>query len=91
MYYVFIPPQLRSLANGADVAEIDISAPEATILELLQELDRRFPGIHDRLVHNGAIRSGMAVCVNGTTSNRGLKQRVPVGAEVHFLPAIGGG
>jgi hypothetical protein len=38
-----------------------------------------------------ALRPGLAVAINGTVSRLGLRQPVPAGAEVHFLPAIGGG
>jgi hypothetical protein len=37
------------------------------------------------------LRPGLSVAVNGTVATLGLLQQVPAGAEVHFLPAIGGG
>jgi sulfur-carrier protein len=84
---VFIPPLLRPLTQG--VAEVEIAG--STVRQIVTALDQQFPGIGPRLLVEGQLRPGMAVAVNGTVATKGLLQQVPAGAEVHFLPAIGGG
>jgi molybdopterin synthase sulfur carrier subunit len=84
---VFIPPLLRDAAGG--LADIDVTA--ATVRQAVVALDAKFPGIRDRLCVGDVLRPGLAVAVNGTVSSLGLLQKIPDGAEVHFLPALGGG
>jgi hypothetical protein len=43
------------------------------------------------VVEDGALRPGLAVSIDSELATLGLMERVPEGAEVHFLPAIGGG
>lgn len=87
MVKVFIPPLLRDAAGGQAVAEL----AGATVRQLVAALEARHPGIRDRLCAGEQLRPGLAVAVNGAVSSLGLMQQVPDGAEVHFLPAIGGG
>jgi sulfur-carrier protein len=84
---VFIPPLLRDLTGG--VAEVEMAA--ATVRQVVVALEARFPGVGERLCAGDDVRPGLAVAVNGALSTRGMLQKVPDGAEVHFLPAIGGG
>jgi molybdopterin converting factor small subunit len=87
MATVFIPPELRELTGGADRVE----ARGATLRKIVAGLEARYPGIRERLCAADDLRPGLAVAVNGTVSSTGLLQKVPEGAEVHFLPAISGG
>ncbi len=87
MVSVFIPPAWRDLSG--DVVEVSIEA--GTIRQLVNALEERFPGMRERAVEDDALRPGLAVAINGSVSRLGLRQRVPAGAEVHFLPALGGG
>lgn len=82
-----IPPQLRKLAEGHDRVALDAR----DVAQLIDELDRRFPGMAARLRSEDALRAGLAVAVDGTVSGRGLWQKLAPDSEVHFLPAIGGG
>lgn len=59
--------------------------------ELVDALEVRFPGIKDRLCSDGELKPALAVTVDHDVSSLGLQQKVNVGSEVHFLPAIGGG
>ncbi|MGD9723115.1 MAG: MoaD/ThiS family protein [Pirellulales bacterium] len=87
MAQVFIPSQWRDLTGG--VSAIEIAA--TTLDDVVSALEARFPGIAARLVNDGTIAAGLAVSIDGSVTSRGLLAEVPPNAEVHFLPAIGGG
>jgi sulfur-carrier protein len=87
MPQVFIPPLLRQLTHGA--AEVRVDA--RTVADAVDELERQFPGVRERLLVDGELMPGMAVSVDGRISSLGLLQRVEPESELHFLPAIGGG
>ncbi len=87
MAKVFIPPGLRELSGGVEQLEIE----GQTVAEIIQNLEARHPGFAAQLVHDGRLRPGWSVVVGGSISALGLRQRVAPDAEVHFLPAIGGG
>lgn len=87
MVTVFIPPLLRDLTAGAEQVE----TTGVTMRQVVNALDSQFPGMRDRLCEGDGLRPGISVAVNGTVSSLGLLQKIPDGAEVHFLPAIGGG
>ena len=42
---VRIPVQLRALTNGEEV----VSASGKSVLELIEDIDKKFPGIKDRI------------------------------------------
>lgn len=87
MVTVFIPPLLRELTGDAG----QLTAEGATVRQVVNNLEARYPGLRDRLCVGDELRPGLAVAVNGTVSRAGLLQKVSEGSEVHFLPAIGGG
>jgi sulfur-carrier protein len=87
MAQVFIPAALRPLTNGLGSIEV----PGATVGEVIDNLDRQFPGTKDRLCQHGLIRPGISVAVGGSVSSLGMLQRTEPHSEIHFLPAIGGG
>ena len=87
MITVFIPPQFRGFTNGAETVEVEAVSVRQAVLKL----DEQFPGIADRLCQGDELRPGLNVSVSGRVSGLGLLQKVPPGAEIHFLPAIGGG
>ena len=69
-----------------------LNAHGATVRELVEDLDRRFPGFHDAIVQDGfMLRPGISVAVDGNVVKCGLLQAVAPGSEVYFIPAIGGG
>lgn len=87
MAIIWIPPLLRDLTGGLQ----QVAVPGETVRELIAELDRRYPGVADRLIEAGALRRGLVLMVDGVTSRQGLRARVAPDSEVHFVPAIGGG
>lgn len=87
MVTVFIPPQFRTLTRGVETVDVEATSVRQAILRL----DDEFPGIADRLRQNDELRPGLSVSIDGRISGMGLFQKVTDGAEIHFLPAIGGG
>ena len=87
MAQVFIPHAIRPLVGDQEMVE----ASGARICDVIDDLERRFPGIKDRLCEADQLRPGMTVAVDGTVAALGMLQQVQSDAEVHFLPAIGGG
>jgi molybdopterin synthase sulfur carrier subunit len=87
MAVVWIPSLLQSLTAGEE--KIVISG--ATVGEIIDQLEARFPGIKERLVHDGEIRPHIAVAIDGDVSPEGLEQDVQESSEIHFIPALSGG
>lgn len=87
MPVVWIPALMRDLTGGQERLEV----PGATVQELIENLDRRCPGIQGRLMVDGALRPGINVIVDGVVSRKRLRHRLAEFSEVHFLPAISGG
>lgn len=86
MPVVFVPAILRALIF---VDRVDVDC--ATVGEIIDELEGRFPGVAAILVVDDDMAPGIAVSINDQVSQMGLMEPVPVDAEVHFLPAISGG
>lgn len=84
---VFIPPLLRPLANGA----VSVELSGNTVAELVDALEDQFPGMKPKLCNDGEVRPELSVSIDDEIAHSGLAQEVSAGAEVHFLPAIGGG
>ena len=87
MARVFIPFQLSKLAGGN--SEIDITA--ITLGELIDELDKKFPGMKEKLVEGEKIKPGLAAVVGYVATRQGLRQKLEPDVEVHFVPAVSGG
>lgn len=84
---VYIPPQIRSLTGGVETIEL----MAGSVREIVAQLDERYPGVRERLCQGDELRPGLSVSVGSQISGLGLYQKVPPDAEVHFIPAIGGG
>ena len=84
---VFIPAQLRDVMGGQ--AEIEVGGE--TVRELVEELERQFPGFGPRVCLGGELSPALQVSIDGQFSRRGLDARVTGASEVHFLPVFGGG
>jgi molybdopterin synthase sulfur carrier subunit len=87
MATVWIPSLLRDLAGGRDTVVV----AGASVREVVDALERLYPGMRERLCEGDALRSGVAVAVDAQLAPLGLLQPVGENSEVHFLPAIGGG
>ena len=84
---VFVPTMLQPATGG--VKEVEVEA--RNVRQVIERLDEMFPGVGERLVEDGDIRANLAVAVNGEVARMGLLERVGEDAEIHFVPAIGGG
>jgi molybdopterin synthase sulfur carrier subunit len=88
---VRIPTPLRKLTNEQDI----VSAKESgTLSELIDALERDFPGLKERLCdETGELRRFVNVYVNGEDVRflSGLETAITAGAEVSIVPAVAGG
>ena len=87
MATVFIPSLLRELTGGAE----KIVVPGNSVQAVIDELERRHPGIKERLCSGADLAPGIIAAVDTQVAQLGLYQPVGENSEVHFLPAIGGG
>jgi molybdopterin synthase sulfur carrier subunit len=84
---VFIPAQLRDLTAG----QAEVETAGSTVGEVVAALDRKFPGMRERLCVNDELSPALQLSIDGEFSRRGLEARVKPTSEVHFLPVFGGG
>lgn len=87
MALVYIPALLQGLTGGRS----SLAVAGATVREVVINLDAAWPGIADRLVDGGRLRTNISVAVDGEVSPLGLLEPVGENAEVHFVAAISGG
>lgn len=84
---VHLPRSLVALFPGAE-RQVEVSG--ASVAELVERLDARWPGFRDRVVEPGPrIREHVNVFVDGQPAS--LKTPVASGAVVHVIPAVAGG
>ena len=58
---------------------------------MINDLERLYPGTKVKFCEGDRIRPGIAVYADGILIRRSLGELVDENAEIHFLPAIGGG
>jgi molybdopterin synthase sulfur carrier subunit len=86
---VSIPTILRNFTGGAKIVDAD----GASLAELLEDLDARYPGIRERLVDDVGLRRFVNVYLNDEDVRflSGLDTKVDDGDQVTILPAVAGG
>ena len=86
---VWIPPRMQALTEGKQQVQVEGS----TVRQVVNNLELLFPGTRALIYDEeaGDLLPGVAVIVDGETSQLGLLERLREDSEVHFLPAIGGG
>lgn len=90
MASVRIPGPLRKLTGDQRVVE----ASGATLVDVVEDLERRFPGIKGRIVDgNGRVHSFVNVFVDDQDVRflQGLATPLRENAEVAIVPAMAGG
>ncbi len=86
---VRIPAPLRPLTGGKE----EVSAAGATVGELIEDMEKKHPGIRDRLLDEKGVRRFVNIYV-GEEDIRftgGLKTAVKAGDQISIVPAIAGG
>ena len=85
-----IPTPLRRVTGGV----ADVSAAGGTVREIIEDLERQFPGMRERLCdETGALRRFVNVFV-GDEDIRfldGIETPIEEGAQVSIIPAVAGG
>ncbi len=87
---VRVPTPLRKLTQGAD----EVDAQGNTVKALVEDLDRNFPGIKERICdETGNVRRFVNVYVNGDDIRflQNLETLVRDGDRISIVPAIAGG
>jgi molybdopterin synthase sulfur carrier subunit len=86
---VRIPTPLQKLTDGKDKVE----GEPGTVINLINDLDKRFPGIGERISEGGKIRRFINIYLNDEDirflKNEGTE--VKDDDEVSIVPAIAGG
>lgn len=86
---VRIPTPLQKFTNGNE----EVEGSPGTIINLINELDRKYPGIAERISEGGKIRRFINIYLN-EEDIRFLKNEqteVKDNDEVSIVPAIAGG
>ena len=80
---------MQVLTGGQKIIQV----AGASVRQVINNLEKDYPGIKARLCEEDGmdLLPGIAVIVDGETSQLGLLERVGEDSEVHFLPALGGG
>lgn len=86
---VWIPLQLQRFTGGEQCVQVG----GATVRQVIDDLERRFPGLKAELYdeEEDMVTPGLAVVIDGETSQLGILAQVQADSEIHFLPALGGG
>jgi MoaD family protein len=84
-----IPTPLRTLTGGED----QVNADGGTVGQVIENLEKRHPGIRDRLLDEKGVRRFVNIYV-GDEDIRfldGLETKLKEGEEISIVPAIAGG
>jgi molybdopterin synthase sulfur carrier subunit len=86
---VRIPTLLQKLTGGKEEVEVN----PGTVIEVIEELDKKFPGVADRVLDGRKTKKFINIYVNedDIRSLQGEQTSVRDGDEVSMIPAIAGG
>jgi sulfur-carrier protein len=86
---VRIPTPLQRLTQGQE----EVEGIPGTIIAVVNELDKSYPGIAERISENGKIRRFVNIYLNDEDIRFLNAEETPVkdGDEVSIVPAIAGG
>ena len=87
MAIVYLPYKLRHFSIESNVIDVE----GKYLKELINNLEKLFPGIKSELVENEKLKPGLSAVIDGRTTRLGLIHKINENSEVHFLPAIAGG
>ena len=86
---VRIPTPLRTLTGGND----EVKAAGATVAAVIDDLEKNYPGIKDRLLDEKGVRRFVNIYVGDEDIRflEGLKTELKGGEQISIVPAIAGG
>ncbi len=86
---VRIPTPLQRLTQGRE----EVEGTTGKIIDLVNDLDKKYPGIAERISENGKIRRFVNIYLNDEDIRflSGEETVVKDGDEVSIVPAIAGG
>lgn len=86
---VRIPTPLQRVTQGRE----EVDGKPGTIMELINDLETRYPGIGERISEGGKIRRFVNVYVNEEDIRflQAEQTQVKDGDEISIVPAIAGG
>ena len=87
MPVVWIPSLLRELTNGQKSLPINGD----TVRQVIENLERKYPGIKERLCDGDRLHPSISIVVDGQTSTLKLRHQLRESSEVYFVIAISGG
>lgn len=87
MATVHIPTYMRDATGG----EATVEVPGGQLGKVIERLLDKYPPLRDVLMMNGRVRPDISVAINSSMTENGLLEQVPDDAEVHLVPALGGG
>lgn len=90
---VSIPTILRSLTDNKKKITVSNTSGVMTVYELIETLDKEYPGIKERICENDKVRGFMNVYVNedDIRFEDGLHTKIENSGNVMILPAVAGG
>lgn len=86
---VKIPVPLQRLTQGKE----EVEGAAGTIISLVNDLDRQYPGIAERISEDGKLRRFVNIYVNEEDVRfmKNEETEVKDGDEISIIPAIAGG
>lgn len=86
---VRIPTPLRTLTTGKD----EVEAKGATVREIIDDLERNYPGLRERLCDEKGVRRFVNIYQNEEDIRflESLETQVKDGDSISIVPAIAGG
>ena len=86
---IMIPTALQRLTQGSELVE----GAAGTVIELVADLDKRYPGFAERICDGGKIRRFVNVYVNEEDIRflKAEETEIKDGDEISIVPAIAGG
>ncbi len=86
---VLIPTPLQKITEGKDIIE----AEPGKIIDIINALDKKYPGLAERLCQDGKIRRFINIYLNEEDIRflQGEETIAKEGDEISIVPAIAGG
>ena len=87
MATVHIPRHMQEATDG----EATVEVPGGQLGKVVDALLEKHPPLRAILMTDGRVRPDISIAINSAMTENGLLEQVPDDAEVHLVPALGGG